>query len=400
MLPPSLGVVRQLRDLVVRSRDGADVEELQDVSLHLEVTLPVGRPDARGLRQAARALARQVTEQVSSQAELGAAILPGRVFCMRCGTARCEHAVPPSALAVLEAYEPSGRPRWTELTSVLATRRDARVDWLLRDSPGLVACVVEGGKLVAGLLPEFSGAARGIHILGQVATGFFVLPDGRKPPQRFAVTFQAVGLAAKGHRLKVVLNPVGLLPDGGSLAELMAAGEPEGLLSVVASARLKLEGLVRRKGRELSDLAKLEPSVLAILREMARDVERVFNDPRRRTRHARTRVRSGDRPTAKAFAEALSAADDEIRHDASEGTIVVLGKGLRVHVFTREGRHVTSVNYPRETIRIRTEAKRWRPSTHEERESFREALQQLCNGGGGADGKEEKRPRRPPAGGT
>jgi hypothetical protein len=235
-----------------------------------------------------------------------------------------------------------------------------------------------------------------VHVLGEVAAGFFTRRDRDREPQRCALTLQAIGLAAKGRRLRIVLNPVGLLPGGRPFAELLAEGRPEGLPSVLASARVKLEGLARRHGsRRGAEVAELEAPVLAVLRDLARDIERVFNDRRRRTRHARHRAREGDRPTAKAFSEARAAPDEEIRVDESEGTLVVLGRGLRVHVFTPEGRHVTSVNYPRETIRIRKEAQRWRASTSEERERFREALRWMGNGDSRDDVPGARKPETP-----
>ncbi len=54
--------------------------------------------------------------------------------------------------------------------------------------------------------------------------------------------------------------------------------------------------------------------------------------------------------------------------------MVVIGKKGRVHVFSREGKHVTSVVMTPQATRDRQKAGKWRAAEPEERGSFREAI--------------------------
>ncbi|MGE4618686.1 MAG: hypothetical protein AAEJ04_02640, partial [Planctomycetota bacterium] len=56
--------------------------------------------------------------------------------------------------------------------------------------------------------------------------------------------------------------------------------------------------------------------------------------------------------------------------DRKESTIVVLGKQGRIHVFTVNGRHVTSAIYGREAIQRRIARNRWQKMKCEDGQRF------------------------------
>ncbi|MBK9387404.1 MAG: hypothetical protein IPN34_21530 [Planctomycetes bacterium] len=135
-----------------------------------------------------------------------------------------------------------------------------------------------------------------------------------------------------------------------------------------------------RRGRTYDPSTLIERA----LRDFARDLDHHYRVAGRRTWHARERSDQGSRPTESAFPEARRAASERILEDSSEGTIVVLGKNGRVHVFARDGRHVTSVRMQGDEIRRRRTTKRWRDAAPSVLEHFRAALSRHDNSSGSA----------------
>ncbi len=102
--------------------------------------------------------------------------------------------------------------------------------------------------------------------------------------------------------------------------------------------------------------------VTRILKELARILERIVRKTERRTAHAEER-RVSNRPTSKAWEDSATASDENILWDNHRHTVVVVGPRNRVHVFSPEGRHVTSLMMEGEAIKSRLRRRRWRPLT-------------------------------------
>jgi hypothetical protein len=60
--------------------------------------------------------------------------------------------------------------------------------------------------------------------------------------------------------------------------------------------------------------------------------------------------------------------------DGRRGTVVVLGPNHRVHVFSTEGRHITSLLLDKEAVRRRQRRERWEPLGAEALAAFRAGL--------------------------
>ncbi|MEZ5988978.1 MAG: hypothetical protein R3F30_07615 [Planctomycetota bacterium] len=114
--------------------------------------------------------------------------------------------------------------------------------------------------------------------------------------------------------------------------------------------------------------------VLSSLRELVRKLGQDARNRERRTDHARERVEQSTRPTQFAFSEAKTARDHHLYVDNEERTVVVIGKKGRVHVFSPEGRHVTTVVIPPSKVRARVAQGRWRHAGPQERGAFRDAI--------------------------
>jgi hypothetical protein len=121
-------------------------------------------------------------------------------------------------------------------------------------------------------------------------------------------------------------------------------------------------------------LERLTNRCHALLRDAARDLEHRPRSDARRTGHANDRAREGGRPTHKAFEDARAATDDHLGWDTQEETIVVLGPAGRVHFFSADDRHVTSVVYPGQVIEQRKSKGRWVLLDPAKRAAFKSAL--------------------------
>ena len=141
------------------------------LELDLSVPLrPVG-PDAGDLDSVREAIRRGVDELLLRRAILR----PGRVWCLRCASSDCEHAAIEDPRTVFAGWTPSGIPRFEELGQVLLERRHPRVDRLFSGSPEVIATVVPGRDLTAGLLPAFQEPDE-VRVHGQVIAGWYRVP--------------------------------------------------------------------------------------------------------------------------------------------------------------------------------------------------------------------------------
>lgn len=123
--------------------------------------------------------------------------------------------------------------------------------------------------------------------------------------------------------------------------------------------------------------------LLGVLNGLARRLEKDRRAAERKTHHARERHAQGDRPTDMALADLARAGDEAVLVDRRQDTLVVLGERGRTHVFSAEGKHVTSIRYPPEAIERRRQRDLWRPAAPEEVAALRE---KLSTGGAAAGG--------------
>jgi len=305
----------------------------------------------------------------------------GRVFCFRCASSACEHSLPPNPLSVFRGYNAQGCPQWSELAQALLDARDPRIDWLLEVGPRMAAMVVTGSELRAEQLSSFGRASRTYSILGQVVAGYFHLESlGRREgmDSRLAVTFQVVETREAGGVMALHLNPVTGVPGGASLDELHAAGWEEWVQRArrLASTGLSAIESRARKARAARDTQGIKAAMREIpaqLRRFAASLERGDRQSRRRTQHAQER-REQRRPIQMAMADAGRAGDSRLLYDEKSGTCIVCGEHGRFHVFSAEGRHITSFVGTEESLGFRLRTGRWREMTESEREQLREQL--------------------------
>ena len=334
----------------------------EDKSLELNIKLQV-QPSAGWALSFDPPLAEQIQDQVESAETDWNVYRPGRVYCFRCEGSSCEHAKPGSSLEVFQGYDPVGSPRWTELTQSLLDLGDERVDLLFGRRPAVVTRIILGKTLRTRQLRPFGRSSRTYALLGQVIAGYFLVGRPGSPNrERIAITFQAVAVRDAKGRTTLELN---MLYGPGDLPE--APNEAMLLLPRVDKARgqamtalKKLEERVRnletnRKGGEARQCLQRVPG---ILRKLAASLAQGDRQARRRTVHAQDR-RAIQRPVDKAMADLRAAGDWRLFHDLKTKAIAVCGDKGRCHIFSEEGKHVTSFTITPDSVQGRIKKKRW-----------------------------------------
>lgn len=316
-----------------------------------------------------------------------AVLRPGSVYCLRCRSAECEHVRPDDPRQVFAGFGKTGLPGFRDLGQLLLEYGDEAVDRLYRQPPELVTRVMRGRQLTAELLDAYRDPESGYRIHGQVIAGWYAVPDPTGRPQAVAVTLQVVSTRPRGTRgRRYALNVLGLGPDGEPLENLYdrlgeipwtesvrwaqtildTVGEQDGQKGSAQSAkRARHKGLPGRG---------VERRIEGLLRSIAR---RLIKDRRargRKTRHARKRHAQGDRPTPMALPDLARADDADVLVDVRAETFVVLGEKGRAHVFSPQGKHVTSVRYNPASISRRRDRGLWRQASKDEAAGLREAV--------------------------
>jgi hypothetical protein len=304
---------------------------------------------------------------------------PGHVYCYRCESSHCEHGTPPAPERVFGGYSPTGQPLWPELAQFLMERKHPGVEGLYgQTGRNLAAAFVDPGSLKHRQLGVFGKGSKTYDILAQAVFGYLrfpASPGGDPHGDRTAFTLQAVEIRDRSRRPRVVLNVMGKLSDGSEAMESLMGPHHLRVLEVIVTARRLVGRLRPSSGKQPSSRGggKLSASASAVLRKAVRSLERLGRQSERRTLHAEKR-HAEKRPTSKALEDAVAVQDDGLLVDDREGTIIVLGSRKRAHVFSPEGRHITSLSLKREGVESRKRRKRWRPLDEEGRRRFRASL--------------------------
>lgn len=349
-------------------------------TLAIDLPLPLAA-DGAAAERAARSVEEAVSRGVEGLLHHRSAFRPGRVWCLRCESAECDHAALPSPRATFAGYGPSGVPRFVDFAQWLVERRDPRAGDLYSSAAGkTLAIPVEGTELTSELLDVYRDRTAGYRLHGQVSAGFYQVPDrlGHRSP--IAVTFQVVSSRPEGNPRRYGLNLLVLGPGGEApedlfhrLGDIPWSTEVRWAADVVSSIeRAVARSGIKRRGKKAKGAeGKAERRIEGLLEGLARRLEKGRRARQRRTRHAEERHGQGDRPTRMALADLARAKQEEVLLDTRRSTFIVLGERGRTHVFNRQGKLVTSIRYPPETIDKRRERGRWKPLPADEVRALR-----------------------------
>lgn len=368
---------------LLAQEQGAPLPDDAVVSLPIEVPLARGETGKQAPR-GARVEALVADARVRLQEALAGAtpFREGHVYCFFTNQPESPYSSPPRPTDVFAGYAASGRPEWVSFANLCLARKEPRVDRLYGDAPEVLALVLGPEDLASGeaeLMPSFARGHLLYRVLGQVVLG--LVPRDLEPrsrADRVALTIQIVETSQPGLRHRLRLNVIGLAPDeiAAAAADQPETSPAEGFRRVIRAARARVDALGRQaalahKQRQVLDL---EAQVAMQLGRLRGDVLRVLKSRDYRTRHAAERHQSGERPTSLAVADALAATEGRFFRDEHKNTIVVLGPRHRVHVFTQQGKHVTSLELQPAEVERRLDLKRWRFLERVGSELFKDTL--------------------------
>jgi hypothetical protein len=260
--------------------------------------------------------------------------------------------------------------------------KNPKVDSLYdSEAGGLIAAFMDAKHLKSEQLNVFGKLSKTYNVLGQVVFGFLDLVspgEGIAMSEHVAFSVQAVETRRVDGSRRLELNVLGRLWDGTAAVDALRTPYQLRVLKVISTARRKLQNLETKSNRargHASNNTRLDARARPtyILREMARSLERIGRQTGRRTAHAEER-RVDNRPTSKAWEDAATTNQDNILWDVQRHTVVVVGPRHRVHVFSPEGRHVTTLLLDAEAVRSRMRRKRWKPLGGEMLDQFSAAV--------------------------
>ena len=343
----------------------------------LELTLQVpmnGAGTAEAVASARDSLEREIESLLAHRA----AFRPGRILCLRCASADCEHAAPTGSRQVFAGYGATGIPEFQDFGQWLLERQHPQVDRLYRRPPRLVTDVVSGTELSHRLLPAFRDRRLDFRVHGQVAAGWFQLPGTAGGPELLALTFQVLSSARRRRRRgrkrgrgrpgkrRLGLNILGIGSAGEPLADLASRLEQVPWTGAVRWAQKALDSIERSQGAKSATPERLSSRIEGVLNGISRRLAHHRRSRDRRTGHAQKRHQEGDRPTDMALTDFARAGAEQVLFDQRRETLIVLGDKGRAHVFSPAGKLVTSIRYSPDSIAKKRRLEIWRPATASE----------------------------------
>jgi hypothetical protein len=349
---------------------------------YLDIQLRVPLDGGNDVRHAAGAAIEQILQRVREVREHEKALRPGAVFSYFAGSSHAEGCRPTEPRHVFDGYSSTGKPQFADFVTLSIERKDPQIERLLAGEEIVLTHVTMGRVLRTQQLAEFGGASPVYRILGQVDAGLFRVLGAEG---RCAFSFQLLRGTSLEGRVRLRLHAVGAV-------EPMDLADPA-LMQILSRFQRQLDTeALRLEGQLKNGEVDEEAFVLPLLQEFARRLSSRTRHAGRRTQHGLERSEGGQRPTSRAYPDAGEASDRDILWDVDQSTIVVLGPKQRVHVFSPQGKHVTSVVMQGHAVERRRHQGRWRPAEPEERGEFRIRVKQLVASGEGEPSPESDAP--------
>jgi len=336
----------------------------------------------------------QVLRQLEDQEASFNTYQEGHVYCFRCDSANCACSAPPDPLQIFSRYDSMGQPEWCELTQKLLDSQHEQIDLLYRKNPPVLNLMQFGKDLKAEQLSSYGKASKTYSLLGQVIVGYLTVPKQHLAAgyddRRLAISFQIVETRGKGGRFRLRLNTVfhrAMLKDVDDLFLSEWAPWLQRARRLAKEQLEQIEGLARR-ARQDKDNKRYHQQmgkVSGVLRNLSRSLSRGDRQAHRRTQHAEQRRSGKERPVNKAFEDATVVTRDKLFIDEKENTFVVTNGHGRVHIYSKEGRHVTSFFIKKENMDHRLRTKRWQKASDEDVLALHADLQKSVSDGRESD---------------
>jgi hypothetical protein len=254
------------------------------------------------------------------------------------------------------------------LFGLLLALDDKRTNLLFGDHPQVLARTLWRPQLTRDQLASFGRNSLTYRVWGQVVAGYLPL-DG----ERAALTVQLVETAEHALHLQLIA------PDG--LREALAEADPDHrsafhrVHEAIGDARHRIQSLsIRwRSADDGNTRNEVRERTSAVLRHLSHSIERKGRQHRRRTSHAEVRAQQ-QRPVHKADDDLKQASPEDFLHDTVRNSIIVLGRNGRMHVFSHQAKHITSLLLSRDELEKRQRRKRYTPLEREEALALRQRL--------------------------
>jgi hypothetical protein len=284
---------------------------------------------------------------------------------------------------VFGGYHSNGRPEWMDFLRVLLGAGYKDTGKLFTDKGSLIAYYFHGRDLKQRLLHNFGKASKTYDILGQIVAGYFSINPSSESDEiirDIALTFQVVESRDLTRNFVLNLNVIGRLPDE-YILDYLADGRYERLYRIFVDVQKKFKSMESEinttptefKSNKKNELLRHIP---AIMIDVVKTLEHHNRQKNRRTRHALERI-SQNRPIPAAALDVKKALREAFYMDERKDTIIVLGPKQRIHVFSSNARHVTSLKLSPEQIHGRVVKKRWRLMNDDEYEGFLDKFNRL-----------------------
>lgn len=320
---------------------------------------------------AAEDLVEQTLQQTKTLLAASCELRTGRVYCYHCENSDCEHAAPESMGQVFVGYQATGRPIWEEFCNYLLAQKDERVDLLFAEKNSILSRLTGRPGLIAEQLTTYGRSSQTYLILGQVTFGYLPIRS-----ERAALTFQVITTREQLLRTQLIATEPVL-----HAIEAAFGGSDDPLLRRVAEAlrettqRIESLNVKWRHCHSKQERSNLKNKLFSQLRELATKLERKGRQAQRRTNHAEIRSQE-QRPVHKAYQDLQEATAEDFFLDKEKDSVIVLGKNGRTHVYSQQGRHITSFLLNRQELEGRQRRNRYLPLTVEDIRLFRLTSQQ------------------------
>ncbi len=365
----------------IRIHLGSHPQIRQSTPLTLQIGLEPG-PGGCSIR-IEPSLDDQIRYALTEIAARSGAFQKGRIYCYFCESASCIHASPPESHHVFAGYQANGIPEWLDFLQFLMDRSYPDPGVLFEEDAELIGYYLPGRDLKQRLMHGFGKTSKAYDILAQITCGYLSLnitgADGA-PMDRIALTIQAVESRSRTGQFQLDLNVLGNLPDEHVL-DYLAESRYERIYRVILSTRDKLKKMEDTiRGTPVPMQLHVKNDLLRGIPHRMKDIMHAISQfsrrQLRRTQHATDRVHD-NRPIPAATMDTRQADPDCYLWDDQHRTMAIIGPKMRVHIFTIDGRLVTSLKLNHDDIRRRIARKRWRPATVAERVAFMNAFGSL-----------------------
>lgn len=344
--------------------------------LELRLTLPLVPGD--DLAPHAARLRAELRGEITRELTHRAAFRPGHVFDLRHPQGLGPETAPSDSRKVFVGFSAIGAPLFLDFAQWLLQMKHPQLDRLYAKPPGQILVLSPAEELYVEVLPPFRApAGSDWRLHGQVAAGFFEMPRPDGTPGQMALSFQVQSSAAgQSGRRRYGLNVLGCGPGGETLEHLLGRLSRKTVLPLPWQdaadwAQEALATLERGQGRPGPADARIEERIVGILGGFARRLEQDLRSRGRRTGHAEERHQQGDRPTRHALQDLARARAEDVLVDARSATFVVLGERGRTHVFSSQGKLVTSLHNTPEQIERKRKKELWRAASPAESAELR-----------------------------